>query len=290
MRRMIDVSATHNKKRNVGLLYEFLLRTASRGTVDDDRKLTNDALQILYKRFKVGTELYKEFRLFNALVRTTVSSDAIAGSILREARNAALTNDVAALEREKTTLIHEINRKLNGDGMFFEQPIDDYKIYATVQTLINDWRAVNGDIARRAMYEDKLVEWLRSDKERRLVEMQDSERYGVERLAYRIMMKKFNEKFGVLSPTQKSLIREHVFTSNGGSRMLVERLEMLRGEILDHIDRSLAEDDLKEVSHKLEEVRANVVGENLDVIDDDKLVRFLMYTKLCDELASKDGE
>ena len=72
------MSRTHNKRRNAGLLYEFLVRTISQALVEGNQKKSSTALKILRRHFKPGTELHKEFRLINALVRSTVSSESVA--------------------------------------------------------------------------------------------------------------------------------------------------------------------------------------------------------------------
>ncbi len=91
--------SAHNKKRNTGLLYEFLIKTISQALVDDDKKRSSKALKIVKTHFKPGTELYKEFRLVNSIMKTTVSSEAVASSILNEAKSAARSHDLNALDK-----------------------------------------------------------------------------------------------------------------------------------------------------------------------------------------------
>ena len=88
------MAKTHNKKRNVGLIYEFLVRYMAESLIDGQDDLFNDATNIFKECFRPGTELYREFRLFNALAKTTVSSKSIAASILNEARIAAKNYDI----------------------------------------------------------------------------------------------------------------------------------------------------------------------------------------------------
>jgi hypothetical protein len=80
--------AKHNKKRNVGLIHEQIVRYASERVVDGDEAKTKKAISILSNHFRAGTELYKEFRLFNSLVHTNVSSKAIARRIIIESKDA----------------------------------------------------------------------------------------------------------------------------------------------------------------------------------------------------------
>ena len=83
------MARNHNKKRNIGLMYELLLRYISSSLVEDKKKDAQTALDIVSSRFNQDTELYKEFRLFNALVKTSVPSDSLATRILAEAKKAA---------------------------------------------------------------------------------------------------------------------------------------------------------------------------------------------------------
>ena len=87
------MSNNHNKKRNVGLIYEQLIRYASKCLLEGKAERAETAMKIMKDHFKPGSELYKEFRLFNALVQTSVSSESLAIRVLDEAKKAALTHD-----------------------------------------------------------------------------------------------------------------------------------------------------------------------------------------------------
>ena len=100
------------------LLYEFLVQTISKSLIDDDKKKSSAALKILRKHYKPGTQLYKEFRLINALAKTTVSSEHVAASILKEAKAAATSMDHDSLDREKSLLIRNINHNINDDNFY----------------------------------------------------------------------------------------------------------------------------------------------------------------------------
>ena len=95
------MSRSHNKKRNVGIIYEQLLRTMAASLVSDNNKKYKAALGIVRKHFSPGTQLYKEFRLFNAMVKTTVDKESLATRILKEAKTAALDFDSEQLRKEK---------------------------------------------------------------------------------------------------------------------------------------------------------------------------------------------
>ena len=118
--------SSHAKKRNSALLYEFLVKFISQSLVDGDKKKSNAAFKIIKKHFKQGTEIYKEFRLLNALAQTSVSSEHVASNILFEAKAAARTHDVAKLDKEKRNLLSDIINSIK-DNEIFEQHIDEYK-------------------------------------------------------------------------------------------------------------------------------------------------------------------
>ena len=145
------MSFSHNKKRNIGLLYEFLIKTISNALVENDKQKSAKALKIIKQSFKPGTELYKEFRLINSLMRTTVSSEAVAASIMSEAKMAARTHDVNLLDHQKSILIRNINHQLR-DENFYDQYVNEYKMFATLQSLINNWRNPGSDLQKTAEY------------------------------------------------------------------------------------------------------------------------------------------
>jgi len=151
------MSRSHNKKRNVGLVYEFLVRYISKALVEGRSDSAQRAVAILNRRFKPGTQLYKEFRLFNSLLVTHVSSANVVNTIITEARQATRRLNMRSLDNEKSALIREINHSLQ-DPNFFNQKISDYRTYATIQTLLNDWRSGDDiDISKMATLEDNLA-------------------------------------------------------------------------------------------------------------------------------------
>ena len=155
---------SHNKKRNVGIIYELLLRNISNSLIEGNQDAAQVALNIIEKRFDRSTELYKEFRLFNALAKATVSDSSVAAAILSEAKNASRRCDRQKIDREKSLLIRDINHSLQ-DSDFYHRRIPEYKVYATIQTLLNDWRLEDkADLSRVVKFESFVVENLLKEK------------------------------------------------------------------------------------------------------------------------------
>ena len=120
----------HNKKRNVGIIYEQLLSSLSRSLVEGKSGEVKIIKGLIDKHFRPGTELYKEFRLFQAMVKTSVPRESLAIKILEEAKSASCNLNSQKLQIEKSLLIKDINHKI-ADGNFYNQRVNEYRDYAT---------------------------------------------------------------------------------------------------------------------------------------------------------------
>ena len=282
----------HNKKRNTGLLYEFLVALISRSLVEGNQKASSQALRILRRHFKPGTELYKEFRLIHALRKTTVSSESVAGSILQEAKTAARAHDFRELDRQKSLLIRDINHIIK-DENFYDQQVGEYRFLATIQTLLNDWRNKDSDLGRVASYEDQLVKHLTTEKASEPDQLIAEETPGESRLLMKVMMKKLNEKYsGVLNDEQKSLIRAYAFsTANDDPESIKLKLTEVRDGLLGSIGSFGQQHPENEyINKKLTEAREQLLTEKLDVVNDETVTRFMLYTQLAAELESEEND
>lgn len=281
----------HQKKRNTGLLYEFLVRMISKSLVEGDNEKSDLALKLVKSHFKKGSELYKEFRLFNSLVKTSVSSPQVAASILAEAKSAARAYDLKKLDREKSILIKNINHGLN-DSVFYDQPIADYKIYATIGTLISDWRHTTSEnLSRIAQYEDQLVKWLVSERVDVPQRELNSESPGVNRLALKLMTQKLNEKYASsLSESQRRLVKEWtLWSATGASEGMQNRLAELKEETLRTLKEYSRDSEVTPfMATKLQTAIESLEAENLSELSDATITRFMLYAKLCDEISGED--
>lgn len=266
--------------------------TISKALVDGNQKLSSQALRILRRHFKPGTELYKEFRLINALRKTTVSSEAVAASILQEAKQAAKAHDLKKLDRQKSLLIRDINHIIK-DENFYDQQVVEYRFLATVQTLLNDWRRRDADLSRVAAYEDQLLKHLIEEKAAEPERVLPEETPGEARLLMKMMMKKLHEKYsGILNDEQKSLLRAYAFsTANDDTGSIRLKLMEIRDRLLSSIESFVAaKPDNEYINKKLVEAKEQLLTEKLDVVDDETVTRFMLYTKLAAELKSEDDD
>ena len=284
-------SKNHNKKRNSILLYEFLVSSISKSLVEDDKRKSSAALKILKRHFKKGTNLYKEFRLLNSLIKTSVTSPQVASRILKEAKDAAIKLDTAELDREKSLLIRNINHTINNDNSFYDQHINEYRMCATIQQLINEWQSEDTDITKIAEYEDQLVHWLLSPKKNVSEHTISEESSGTSRLLMAVMSKKLNEKYSnVLNEQQKNIIKAYALTSmSSDTNQIAQRLEEVRSDLSASIDSYIEQiKDLPHLKSKLVETKQELMSENFEKIDDALITKFMIYSKLNLELDSKE--
>ncbi len=283
------MAKTHNKKRNVGIIYEQLLRSISQSLVEGNEDKAQVITQVLTDNFKPGSELYKEFRLFNALVKTSVSSDVLAGRILGEAKSAALDFNSTELRKEKAGLIKDINHRID-DKSFYGQRIKDYRSYATIQTLLNDWRDnKSAHISRVANYEDKVCKWLLQEKLEEDIDIHRND--DVDVLTVRIMTEKFNKKYDdTLNDEQAAIIREYVFAlEQKDATSLIDYLSDIRESTLDELKVYSLACDNQTLNEKMNVIRENVVSLVPDEINDDAISKFLLVSALKQELLENDN-
>lgn len=281
---MKDTTINHNKKRNVGIVYELLLRAVSAYLVEGDKKRAQLALDIVSQRFSRDTELFKEFRLFNALAKTRVSDTAVSAVILTESKSAARRIDHSKLDREKSLLIRDINHNLN-DSMFFHRRISNYRDLATIQTALNEWSLGDrSDLSKTIMIETKLVEMLRGSE----IEAPEAitENVQVDSLVVKILNEKFNKKYaGSLTSDQRDLIRDYVLmnSSDGPTSEMIARANRIKESSLQTLNLIKATEKNQIIQENLSEVKSRVESLDLSTLDDDKLGRLMTLSQLIEE-------
>ena len=277
---------SHNKKRNVGIIYELLLSTAARGLVESKHSWTTNSQKIIQRFFREGTELYREHRLFKALLEPEIKDGSLATKILGEAKKAARSHNIERLEREKSRLIKEINYTFGKN--FYNQRIDNYTEYATIQTLLNDWREWNkADFNRVTLYENKVFDILVKPKNTsKLMQEHDKE---VDNLVVKVMTDKFNKKYGSqLSDLQQLLVKEYVFNENTDGKAFIDVLKRIKETVLRDLTEYGVDCDNDHVAKKINEVKSDIRNLDISTLDDQTMTRFLTLCDLSEELRRKE--
>lgn len=279
------MSKAHNKKRNVGIVYEQLVSTVSRCLIEGKSEEANKALRIVKKYFAPGTELYREFRLFNALSQTCVKSDALASRILEDTKQAVSHRNASKLRVEKSHLINEINRSFDKDT-FYKTSVKNYKLFATIHTLIEEWGNDYPDVMRRAQYESRLHEWLMTPKLD--VSVESMKTPDVSSLTVRLMRESFNKKFGeTLNENQRELLQTIAF--GGDTSKIQSIMREHRSSALSALKSYQSQCENRIVEQKIP--NAVRILETLDTEDtsDQNVAKFMTVSRLCDELMEKNN-
>jgi hypothetical protein len=281
----------HNKKRNVGIIYELLLRSISASLVEGYKKKAQDALDIISKYYDKSTELYKEYRLFNALVKSTVSDTPVAAAVLSEAKSAARRFDLKKLDHEKSLLIRDINHNLQ-DQNFYHRRIPDYRYYATIQNLMNEWSIGDrSDLVKTVTLEGQVVHWLLKEK----VELEfenEKPNMEVDGLVVKIMSEKFNQKYGnKLNESQTQLIRDYIFSvENNQEKDFLDQLVDLRERALDKLGTLKLKTENTILQERIPLVEASLRSITLENLDDETISKFMTVSQLVTELSEEEGE
>ena len=277
----------HNKKRNVGIVYEMLLKYITENVMTNNQSNAKKAIKIIEQRFNKNTELYKEFRLFNALANTTVSGTHVAASILAEAKSAARRMDEKKLKKEKSLLIKDINYKLN-DPNFFHRRLSNFKDLATVQTLINEWKLGDkSNLSKMIEYEKLLVERL-VDDQKIMSEVKFDQRS--DSLVFKVMSEKINKKYdNSLLPEQKDIIRNYAIYS-GDHDTLRYFLESVKTNTIKKLNEYKKVAKNKIVLSKIGKVVRNIKNLQTENVDDDVISKYLTVVSLKNEIMRSENE
>ena len=281
----------HNKKRNVGIIYELMLRHISEKLIEGKQNDAQCALNIIEKSFNADTEIYREFRLFNALANSTVSTPSVAATILSEARSAARRIDRERLDREKSVLIKEINYNLN-DKNFYKRQVPNYREYASIQNLLNSWRLGDqGDLTKTVQLESNLVDHLLREKNDSS-DISDHVTPDVDSLVVKILSEKFNKKFGKsLSEEQKQIVRTYVFSiENDNGEKIQNLLSEIKNSTISRIDLLESDSTNKTVLEKIPTIKEKINQLDTNELNDNLISKYLTVSQLRDTLLEVENE
>lgn len=283
----------HSKKRNVGLVSEFLSRHIAACAVANRTSEMDRAKSLWVKSFAKGTELAKEQALFNALYRTDAKNRDMAVSLLEQVKKHSKTQDAKKLYQEKTIFLEEAKRTID-DPQFFTREVTDYRTCATIQILLNAWREADiVKLAETIHLEEQVIEHLVNPNkfaplDESVLSLNEADING---LVVHVMTEKFNKKYEQsLTDDQKKLINLYVFSkeSEQSREALVEVLREVRISTLTYIDYESAHSKDKRVVEKLGKVKGLLEGryKNIEGNHTDDMITFYMTaSKLKEELS-----
>lgn len=275
------MSKSHNKKRNVGIVYGLLLKTAAAGLIEGNVTKQKEAQRIISRFFQKGQELQKEHQLFEALSQNFGFDESLATRVLGEAKAAAKKHNKHRLEREKSKLIKDVNYTFGKS--FWNQHLSNYTELATVGQLLETWRdRDNSSLSGSVIYEGKVHRIL--TKTPVVKSLKEEKTPEVDPLVAKIMVEKFNEKYGkTMTPVQQELIKSYIFVDTDPTRF-VKLVESVQKSALHTLQKYKSHCDNDIVLSKIDEVRSQIKEVNVGDISDDNLAKFLKIVDLTEEI------
>jgi len=272
----------HNKKRNIGIIYELLLNYISKNLIEGNKREAKKATKLIERHLNKKNEIYKEFRLFNAIAQTKVTNTHVVASILTEAKHAVRNNiDFLVVDKEKSKLIRDINYNLSKD--FYYSNIKNYRDLGTIQMAINEWKKQSPDIKKLVEFETKIGQIMLKEnitEPEKKIDISHSDR-----LVLKIMTEKFNKKYvDGLTSDQKRIIENYVFYSDKNQEILKEFFTKKKLQALQSLDNFEDKSDNKFLLKKVDTVRQKINEVSVDQINDNNVVKFLSLTKLIQEI------
>jgi len=275
----------HNKIRNTGLLFEFLLRQITSDVLNKDQN--SKAVQIVKQKFNENTELGKELALYNILITKKFQSDSKADYFINEVMKTRSDLNNSTLRREKYNLIKEIQSNYNLQK-FMSSKVPNYKVFASIYKLF-EYNTLSPDEKTESFF--NIVEHVTTeDKNIKLSEtvktLPDDEDLRI--LTYKTLLEKFNQKYTKLSGAQKNLLREYInniSNTNSLKDTLKEIVKELKQDLQKH-SKNLKD---KVVKIKMQEAIKSInkfcgVNNKSEIVKDEYVVQTMRYLELLKEL------
>jgi hypothetical protein len=278
----------HSKFKNTGILFELLVRQIASDTISG----ADSAAIGLVKKYFSKSELNKEHKLYQALVSTKALTEGKAESLINATLEISSRLNRSALRKEKYNLIKDI-RESYGIEEFFKSKINNYSQYAAAYNLIEAHNSLEF-VEPSQVIENKVTllehitrkEVSKEDVKDRVLEEYAKMDKGTRILAYKMLLEKFNEKYGDMSPAQKTVLKEYI---NNISDTV--KLREFVNESYTAIKSQIAQLS-KTVTDKTIQIKLNEVATFLKPLDknqsvkDDNIIALLQFHQLINELKS----
>lgn len=280
----------HSKYKNTGILFELLVRQI---TADTLKGGDSPAIDILKKYF-VKSELSREYKLYESILKSKVLSESHANVYIETTLSNSKHLNRSILKKQKYNLINEI--KQNYDlSTFFGSQISDYKTLASIYTLLESTNITTPDNKQLIKNKINLLEHLTKNQPN-LVEnkenvLQEFSTYDkdLRSLTYRILLEKFNQKYDILNPDQKQVLKEYINSVDS-----TPGLRKFYNSKIDELKNTLSEQSKntkdKATKIKIQEVAKMLLKlDNTSKVNDDHLIDLLQYYELIKEVKIANG-
>jgi hypothetical protein len=274
------------------VLFELLVRQITLEVLNGDKKET--AKTIVREFFAPNTELNKELRLYDILLKEKYSSETKADRLVETVCDAHAKLNQSALSKEKFNLIKEVSAKFDIE-QFLSSPITNYKVLASIYKVFESKRESNYDI--KDIFNSKITlienitskpsQKLQPTEDKKLIETYKQQDKDLRLLTYKILVETFNKKYTNLDDSQKNLLKEYINNITNTTKFkdyvslelpkIVSELKSIKGNVNDKVTTI----KLSETISVLEKMK---MGKS---VSDNQVSSIMLSYELIKELKSK---
>lgn len=272
----------HNKKKNSLIVYEQLLTLATRLAHNKKVDEFNFVVETVKSFFSPSTALGKEKKILQSVTESKLKTDADADLLLKECLNEYSVINQRNLELEKVALINRINKQIGPE--LFKLPVKNYKLYASAQIMVNEHS--NGFKDSSPTERVKIHTILKENIKAQPVIVEDLE---VDNVTYKILINKFNEKYGphinenqaeILKMWLKSLVTEDY---SEVKKEILGKVKMIKEEISKAL--KMKNSKSSEYYELLMEAKQTLSGYNEDKeVTEDLIYEIMRYCDVVEDL------
>jgi len=199
----------HSKHKNTGIIFELLSRQIVSDILCENK---SDALTIVKRLFKKGSELSKELTLYRSLLEFNKKDKITAAKFLDLVLEQRKKLNTDQLRKERYKLLGEIKKAFKED-VFFTSRLSNYKMLASIYKLFEHSAAFspaqyinNYEIVLEGIINHPNDQTINSDT----LKIWENQTPEVKKLAFNLILGKFNDKYKVLNSRQKILISKYI--------------------------------------------------------------------------------
>jgi hypothetical protein len=262
------------------------------------RQITSDTLdgkdspvKGLLKKYFVKTELGREYKLYETLLKKTSLTETKANIVVNTLAESSTSLNRGAIKRQKYNLIKEIKEHYDLEK-FFNHKLPNYKVFAAFYTLletyntppstVNPEQIINNKvtilehltaapITEKKVKDDVMDAFNESDKDVRL-------------LAYRMSLDKFNSKYNNFDSNQKAVLKEYINSVDNSTRLrefYIDKTNEIKSQLTEI--NQLTKNPVTKI--KIDEIINMItVPSKTHKIKDNNIVDLLQYYDLVKEL------
>jgi hypothetical protein len=277
----------HSKYKNTGILFELLVRQITSDTLDGK----DSPVKGLLKKYFVKTELGREYKLYETLLKKTSLTETKANIVVNTLAESSTSLNRGAIKRQKYNLIKEIKEHYDLEK-FFNHKLPNYKVFAAFYTLLETYnippssidpeQIINNKvtilehltaapITEKKVKDDVMDAFIGSDKDVRL-------------LAYRMSLDKFNNKYNDFNSNQKAVLKEYINSVDNSTRLrefYIDKTNEIKTQLVEI--NQLTKNPVTKI--KIDEIINMItVPSKTHKIKDNNIVDLLQYYDLVKEL------